>query len=115
MPGYASSIQIINAAIANGGTTSQEIDCGFTRAARLSLPAAFTGTSISFLVPSAADPTVYQPLYTSADVLVAITVTQGREYVLDWTVMRSMQKFKIVSNAAEAGDRLVGCILEPSM
>lgn len=98
--------------IANGATTSDEFSAGWHAAYGLVVPAAFTGTSISFTVcaDTSVPVPVYQALYevddpaTGTQRQVTMAVTQGRSYDLP-AALTTWQAFKIVSNGAEAADR----------
>jgi hypothetical protein len=112
MPAYDSSVQYKTATIANGATTSDAVDCGQNRAARLSMPAAFTGTSLGVQV-LASDGSTYQTLYDDSGVAYAITVAAGREVILNMIDFLGIQSFKLVSNAAEGAERAIGVVLIP--
>lgn len=90
--------------IANGGTDSTIVDLGIYRLTHIYMPAAFTGTSLSFKVGYDANNLL--PLYDAVgSVLYAVAVVQGRVYkmpVADWLGVRWLQ---IISNAAEGGAR----------
>lgn len=106
----ASSIQVLLAAIANGASLSGEIDCGMNRVVRISMPAAFTGASISFQTPSAIDGT-YQSIYKEDGTLYSVTVAASKDTALDTTKFIGVTKFKILSAGVEAADRVIGCVL----
>lgn len=112
MPGFSSSLQLLTATIANGATISDAQDVGQARLARLSMPAAFTGTAISFLV-LAADGITYNALTNDAGVAYSITVAASKEVIVDMSKMFGVQQFKLVSNAAEGAARSIGCVLAP--
>lgn len=90
--------------IANAGTDSTQIDLGIYRLTHLYIPAAFTGTSVSFKISY--DGTNWFPLYDAVgNVLYTVSVTQDRVYKLspvDWIGVRWVQ---VISNAAEGGAR----------
>lgn len=92
--------------IASGATASAAVDivglsvCGF------SLPAAFTGTAITFQtqIPQT---TLWQVLYDSTNTAVGATVAQGRNYSLNPANFAAWRYVKIVSGSAEGADRTI--------
>lgn len=88
--------------IPSAGTESTEFSVAPYANGGFILPAAFTGTAISFKVST--DGTNYSPLYDSSNALVSITVTQGRAYAFP-IAMFSWPWALLVSNAAEGADR----------
>lgn len=104
---FDSSVQLLTATILNGQTVSNEVDVGQNRAVRLSMPAAFTGTALG-VQTLAADGATYQPLYNPDGTAYTITVAAAREVLLQLSDILSVQKFKLVSNAAEGADRAIG-------
>lgn len=102
-----SSLQLLLATIANGGTVSGEIDCVLDKPVRLSIPPAFTGTALTISTPNAASG-AYQQLYNPDGTAYTITVAAGREVILYPSDMLGIQKFKLTSNAAEAAERVIG-------
>lgn len=105
-----SGYQVIAATILNAATESDVVDCGLNRPCRLSIPAAFTGTAITFNV-LASDGVTYQPLYNPGGTAYSITVAAGREVILPQADFAGVEIFKMVSNAAEAADRVIGVIV----
>jgi len=89
--------------IANGGTTSTTLDARQFAMFGLAVPAAFTGTAISFLVSNVSGGT-FQALYDSLGVVVSMAVTQGRSYDLP-SALAAWPFIQIVSNGAEGGAR----------
>lgn len=89
--------------IANGATTSDAVQGGDVTGYGLQLPAAFTGTTISFTV-SADGGTTYQALYDITNTLVSMTVAQGRSYDLP-VELTSWKSWKIVSGSSEGAAR----------
>lgn len=90
--------------ITSGQTVSTAFAGGNTVAYGLQLPAAFTGTSITFQV-SADKGTTYQALYDSTgSTQVSVSVTQGRSYDLP-DALTAWTHFKIVSGSSEGADR----------
>jgi hypothetical protein len=89
--------------IANGETTSGAVVAGGYAAYGLQLPAAFTGTALTFTV-SADGGATYQTLYDINNVAVAMTVAQGRSYDLP-PELGPWPSWKIVSGSAEGAAR----------
>lgn len=106
----ATSLQLLTATIANGQTTSNAIDCGFPRAVRLSMPAAFTGVSLTLLA-LAADGVTYQSVYNQDGTQYTIVVAASREILLNLQDILSISNFKLVSSAAEGAERSIGVFL----
>lgn len=90
------------ATIANGQTVSDAIDISDTVALGLVMPAAFTGTTLTFQV--SADNSTFQALYDSTNTQVSLTVAVSRSYDLP-AELASWPFFKIVSGSAEGGAR----------
>lgn len=89
--------------IANGQTTTTAFTASNFVAFGLQMPAAFTGTTITFTV-SADDDTTYQALYDVNNVQVSMTVAASRSYDLP-AELASWDHFKIVSGSAEGAAR----------
>jgi hypothetical protein len=97
---------ITTATIASGQPNSDAIRNDRSAMGGLALPAAFTGSSLSFLVSTAKGGT-YQALYDETGVLVTIaSVTQGRSYTLP-AALAPWPWFKIVSGSNEGADRSI--------
>lgn len=101
-----SDLNIKTCTIANGQTTSDAIDCQGARAARIQMPAAFTGVSLGVQVRSA-DGSSYQTLYDKNGVAYSITCANSRDILLPLVDFLGIDNFKLVSGAAEAGDRII--------
>jgi len=97
-----------NCTIANGGTTSGVVDLQGRGLVAFILPAAFTGTAITFQV--SADGTNFYDCYNSANSQMTCTVTQGRAYMLDPGDLVAVRFIKLVSNAAEGAERTITLI-----
>ena len=96
------------ATIAASSTTSGALACsGFTFCG-VQIPAAFTGTTVTFLVSS--DGTTFQPLYNAAG-QVSYTVAAGHYIAIDPKDFYGAAYVKIVSNATEASNRALVCSL----
>ena len=99
------------ATIASGQTTSGEIACGGFDLCGIQMPAALTGTQISFVVSS--DGVTFQPLHSSiSGTLLTYTVVQGTFSAIDPKDFFGVNYFKIVSNASEAAARSLVCALK---
>lgn len=92
--------------IANGATVSDETPV-HSSIIGIQMPAAFTGTSLSF--QGSADGTTYQPIYDDTGALVTVTVVAGHAVGLDAKALplASWANIKIVSNAAEGAARVL--------
>lgn len=110
--GYASSEQRVTLTIANGATLSDAVDCGLARAARIGMPAAFTGTSLGVNV-LAADGVTYNTLYDKTGAAYAIVCAASREIILPLSDFLGVSNFKLVSNAAEGAARSITVTLVP--
>jgi hypothetical protein len=89
--------------IANGQTTSDLCNAATASAFGLVLPAAFTGTSITYTV--SADGSTFQALYDNTGAnQVTTAVTQGRSYDLP-AELTAWPYFKLVSGSAEGAAR----------
>lgn len=94
--------------IVSGGTASTSYRANNMAAYGLQMPAAFTGTSISFKV--SADGATFQALYevddpaTGTQRQVTLAVTASRNYALP-DALTPWKAFMIVSNGVEGADR----------
>lgn len=100
-----SDLNVFTCTISNGQTVSTAIDCYGARAARISMPAAFTGATLGVQV-RAPDGT-YQTLYDKNGVAYSITCAAGRDIQLPLADFLGIDNFKLVSGAAEGGDRVI--------
>lgn len=95
----------ITATIANGQTTSSEIDLKGASMGTIYLPAAFTGTSLTFTAAPTAGGT-HQTVYDDSNSAITVTVTQGRNYPIPAEVMNA-RFIKLVSSGAEGAARSI--------
>lgn len=108
---YPTQVVPQNVTIASGATASDGVYlvgqtlCGFC------LPAAFTGTAVTF--QTSPDGVTYQTLYDSTNATIGATVTQGRNYALNPANFAGYAYVKIVSGAAEGAARTVTLMLHP--
>lgn len=91
--------------ISNGTTVSSRADLVGSVLTQIQIPAAFTGTAITF--QSSHDDTTYQPLYNDSNTQLSITVAAGRNYNIAPTDFAGCRYLKVVSNASEGADRTV--------
>lgn len=99
------------ATIASGDTTSNAVDLSNGTITGLSMPAAFTGTALTFQVSM--DGATYQLLYDSTNTLESMTVAQGRAYSVNPSVFAGWLYVKLVSNVAEGAARAVTLAIQP--
>jgi len=92
------------ATIATSGTVSSAVDFRAAAFGGIALPAAFTGTALTFQV--SADNTTYQALNDRYGAAVSMTVAQGKSYPLP-TELAGWPWFKIVSGSTEGGNRTI--------
>lgn len=99
------------ATIADVGTVSDAVPLLNGTITGIVMPAAFTGTALSFQV--SADGVTYTALYDASNALEGIIVTQGRAYSVNPTVFAGWPYAKVVSNATEGGSRAVTLVVRP--
>lgn len=105
------AISTKTATIANGATISDGIPLLSGTITGLILPAAFTGTALTFQVSQ--DGSTYTALYDSSNTAESMTVAQGRAYSVNPAVFAGWQYAKVVSNAAEGASRAVMLVVRP--
>lgn len=103
-------VSILTATIEIGQTDSDIINMNGATLKTIFIPAAFTGTAITFEVSY--DGTTFAPYANVDDDLVEITVTAGRAYGLAAIDFFGVLSFKIISDSAEAAERSI--ILVPT-
>lgn len=92
------------ASIANAGTASAAIPTQGLSLVGIQLPAAFTGTAITF--QGSVDGTTYQPVYsTISGTALSYTVAQGRYIAIDPAPFYGLAYIKLVSGSSEGGAR----------
>ena len=94
------------AVIASGATVSSVVDTRGGIITGLILPAAFTGTAITFQVSDKVDGT-FVALYDETNTAISLTVAQGRGYKIDPSLLAGWRFVKIVSGSAEGAIRSV--------
>lgn len=96
------------AVISSGQTTSAVVDISGYSSVLMALPAAMTGTTISFQVSDTRAGT-FQSLYDSSNTLISISITASRTIALPFEV--GMANFiKLVSGSSEGADRTITLI-----
>lgn len=93
----------VSATIANGQQSSSVVKTAGTCPVGIQIPAAFTGTSITFEVCDTLGGT-YLPLYNSAG-QVSYTVAVSRYVAIDPKDFQGVAFFKVKSGSAEGGAR----------
>ncbi len=109
---YDSSVEYKDAVIANAGTDSNAIACGFARAASLTMPAAWTAATLGVKV-STDGGTTYNTLYTSDGVAYEITAQANSEILLNVVEFLGITDFKLISSAAQGAERTIRVTLIP--
>jgi hypothetical protein len=95
-----------SAAIANGQTTSGVINTSGSNIVGLQIPAAFTGTAISF--QGSLDGTLFQPIHsTVSGSALSYTVAQGQYLAITPGDLQGIPFIKLVSNASEGAARTI--------
>jgi len=92
------------ATIASGQTVGAAFYVGAKVPTVLRMPAAFTGTAVSF--QGSLDNVTYQQVYLGGSAY-SETVAASKDVVLDQSALAGFPYLKIVSNAAEGGDRSI--------
>jgi|WetSurMetagenome_2_1015567.scaffolds.fasta_scaffold219111_1 hypothetical protein len=101
--GYQGILNTVSASIANGGTESSALNLKGFSLAGIFMPAAFTGTAISFKASTAIDGT-FEPVYNSSGA-VSYTVAASRYVAIDPKDFQGIQFLKVVSGSAEGAAR----------
>lgn len=115
VPGKAVPIEkylvVAAATIANGQTVSAAIPTTGLSLVGIQLPAAFTGTTITF--QGSVDGTTYQVVKsTTSGTSLSYTVAQGTYVAVDPTPFYGLQFIKLVSGSAEGGARTFSVALK---
>ncbi len=94
--------------IASSSTTSDAIDMqGYTLAA-IVMPAAFTGTSLTFSVSD--DGNTFYTMYNTSNTAVTAYVTQGRWYAVLPSDFAGVRYLKVISSSTEGSTRVIKLI-----
>ncbi len=89
--------------IANGATLSSAVDLDGLGLVGIIMPAAFTGATIGFMVSP--DNSTFTDLYTTANTIIAMSVTQGRAYAMQAGDLAGFRYLKIKSASSEGAAR----------
>lgn len=95
----------LSVAIANGQQSSAVIPCGGMALVGVLLPAAFTGTALTFEVCDTAGGTFVPLKSTTSGTALSYTVAQGTYAAIDPKDFYGVQFLKIKSGSAEGGAR----------
>lgn len=97
--------------IANGAGTSAAIPTQGLSLVGVQLPAAFTGTTLTFTI--SLDGTIYQPVYTTiTGTALSYTVAQGHYVAIDPAPFYGAKFIKLVSGSNEGGARAFSVALK---
>ncbi len=107
-------MKVITATIANGQTVGVAVRIppptnGLAVLCALSMPAAFTGTAITFQV-SIDGGTTWNALYDDTGTLVTVTVAASRHIRLIPSLFAGLDHIKLVSGSAEGAARSIGLV-----
>ncbi len=108
---YQPIVALVSATITSASTTSAAIDLMGATLCGVHMPAAFTGSSLSFSVASAAGGT-YQTLQRNGSDY-SLSVAQGKYISLDPSLFAGVQFIKIISGSAEGADRALTLAVRP--
>lgn len=99
------------ALIASGDQESSGLRCAGMALCGLMIPAAFTGTALTFETCDTPNGT-YLPLYDDTNTLISLTVAPSRAYSLDPKKFQGSNFLKLKSGTAEGADRSIICSLK---
>ncbi len=99
---YVNAVEVV-IVVATSTTVSSAAFMKNGVAGAIIMPAALTGTAISFQV--SIDDTVYTPLYDTSGSAISYTVAASRVIPLNKEIFASFPYIKIVSGSAEAANR----------
>lgn len=113
MPHYVSGYQGsfnpgVTASIASGDTESAVLNLGGFALTGIFLPAAFTGTTLTFEAAPTAGGT-FVPVTDQAGDPISYTVAQGTYVAIDPKDFQGIQFIKLVSGSTEGADRTLTC------
>ncbi|MBY0355714.1 MAG: hypothetical protein K2Q12_08315 [Rickettsiales bacterium] len=108
---YQPIIYTTDISIANGQTISGNINLAGTTLCGIHMPAAFTGTSVTFQTAPTLDGT-YQVIQKNG-VDLSYVVTASRYIVIDPADFTGTQFLRIVSSGAEAAARTLSLAVRP--
>lgn len=96
--------------IASGQQTSDAVDTRGMVLVGVRMPAAFTGTALTFVSGESFAGT-YQDVYNSAGTALSATVAASRTVIFNPTDLAGLQFIKLKSGSAEGADRTITLIL----
>lgn len=103
-----SNFDVDAVAIDINSTTSAVIDLNANGFVGFIMPAAFTGTAVTF--SGSVDNIAFADLYNASNIIFSITVSAARYYCLNPSDFLGMRYVKIVSNATELAERRIAVI-----
>lgn len=111
--GYQGSLNPgLDVVIANTAQESAAIDCGGFALCGIFLPAAFTGTALTFEAATAIDGTYLPVKSTASGTALSYTVAQGTYCAVDPRDFQGIRFLKIKSGSAEGAARTLTCSLK---
>ncbi len=102
----------LSVVIANTAQESEAINCGGMTLVGIMLPAAFTGTALTFEVSSTLAGTYVALKSTTSGTALSYTVAQGTYCAIDPKDFHGVQFLKIKSGSAEGAARTLICSLK---
>lgn len=102
----------VSATIANSAQESSAIATGGMALTGIFLPAAFTGTALTFEAATAIDGTYVPVKSTISGTALSYTVAQGTYCAIDPKDFQGIPFLKIKSGSAEGGARTLTCTLK---
>ncbi len=91
--------------IASSATTSGSIDLSGLGLIAMIMPAAFTGTTVTFQM--SLDDVTYYDIYNTSNTVISATVTQGRAYMFVPGDFVGVRYLKVKSGSTEGGTRII--------
>lgn len=105
-------LPVVNTSIANGATESAAIALNGMALVGLFIPAAFTGTAISFEAATAVDGTYVPVKSTTSGTALSYTVAVSTYCAIDPKDLLGVNFLKIKSGSTEGGARTIVCSLK---
>ena len=100
---------LLTATITSGTDVTEALNLSGCNLVAFKLPAAFTGTAISF--QGSFDGSTYYDLYRTVDnTLISTPVTADRMYLITVSDLAGVQYLKLKSDASEAADREINLL-----
>lgn len=107
---FQNRVDYIEADIQSGTTTSQTLDLCGSSLVGIYMPAAFTGTAITFQV--SVDGTNFQPMYQGSTQY-SISVSAGRYQQIPGSDFAGIRYLQVVSGSSETGLRKLMLAVRP--